>query len=215
MLHHQGRPSWWNMHWQRSIYQGRGREDANIPPHPTPTYCQRSIMLHHQGRPSWWNMRWQRSIYQGRGREDVNIPPHPTPPQHTVNIASCCIIKVVPVGGTCVDNVVYIKDVVVRTFISHPTPYIYIYIYKTQKCAKTHRPPVTAWATTESPTHHNHHKTKCPKAAQAHGHQQSSANATATGLLSECHGVDVRTGAEEGHSKSISLKGPANWTVQA
>ena len=64
--------------------------------------------------------------------------------------------------------------------------------------------------TTESPTNHNHHKTKCPKAAQAHGHQQSSANATATGLLSECHGVDVRTGAEEEHSKSMSLKGPAN-----
>ena len=27
--------------------------------------------------------------------------------------------------------------------------------------------------------------------------------------------VDVRTGAEEGHSKSMSLKGPAKWTVQA
>ena len=60
---------------------------------------------------------------------------------------------------------------------------------------------------TESPTHHNQHKTKCPKAAQAHGHQQSSANATATGLLSECHGVDVKAGVKEKHLKSMSLKG--------
>ena len=97
-------------------------------------------MLHHQGRPSWWNMRWQRSMYQGRGREDVNIPPHPTPTQHTVNIASCCIIKVVPVGGTCVDNVVYIKDVVVRTFISHPTPYIYIYTKRKNVPKRTGHP---------------------------------------------------------------------------
>ena len=59
-------------------------------------------MLHHQGRPSWWNMRWQRSI----------------------------------------------KDVIVRTLISHPTPPHPIYIYiQNAKCAKTHRPPVTAWAT--------------------------------------------------------------------
>ena len=71
------------------------------------------------------------------------------------------------------------------------------------------------WVLTESPAHHNQHKTKCPKAAQAHGHQQSSANATATGLLSECHGVDVKTGAKEKHLKSMSLKGLANWTVQA
>ena len=42
--------------------------------------------------------------------------------------------------------------------------------------------------TTQSPKHHDHHKAKRPKAAQAHGNQQSSANATATGLLSECHG---------------------------
>ena len=61
--------------------------------------------------------------------------------------------------------------------------------------------------TTESRTHHNHHKTKYPKAAQAHGHQQSSANATATGLLSECHGVDVKTGADEEHLNLMSLKG--------
>jgi hypothetical protein len=64
--------------------------------------------------------------------------------------------------------------------------------------------------TTESPAHYNHHRTKCPKAAQAHGHQQSSVNATATGLLSECHRVDVKNGAEEEHLKSMSLKGPAN-----
>jgi hypothetical protein len=54
------------------------------------------------------------------------------------------------------------------------------------------------------------YRTKHPKAAQAHGHQESSANATATGLLSECHSVNVKTGAEEGHLKSLSLKGPAN-----
>ena len=65
--------------------------------------------------------------------------------------------------------------------------------------------------TTESPTHHNHHKAKHPKAAHAHGHQQSSANATATGLLSECHGVDVKTRAKEKHLKSMSLKGPAKF----
>ena len=139
---------------------------------------------------------------------------HPTPPQHTVNIASCCIIKVVPVGGTCVDNVVYIKDVVVRTFISHPTPfhptpYIYIYTKRKNVPKRTGHPsrreqllnhrPITIIT-----------RQSVQRLHKAHGHQQSSANATATGLLSECHGVDVRTGAEEGHSKSISLKGPAN-----
>jgi hypothetical protein len=64
--------------------------------------------------------------------------------------------------------------------------------------------------TTQSPKHHDHHKAKRPKAAQAHGNQQSSANATATGLLRQCHGVDVKTGTEEGHLKSMSLIGPAN-----
>ena len=64
------------------------------PPHPTTTYCQRSITLHHHGRPSWWNMRWKRSI----------------------------------------------KDVVVKTLISHPTPphptppHIYIYIQNAKMC---------------------------------------------------------------------------------
>ena len=56
MLHHQGRPSWWNMRWQRSIYQGRGREDVNIPPHPTPPdiyiYIKRKNVPKRTGHPS-------------------------------------------------------------------------------------------------------------------------------------------------------------------
>ena len=59
---------------------------------------------------------------------------------------------------------------------------------------------------TEPPTCHNHYKAKRPKAAQAHGHQQSSAKATATGLLSECHGVDVKRKQEAEHWEMDELK---------
>ena len=64
--------------------------------------------------------------------------------------------------------------------------------------------------TTEPPTCHNHYKAKRPQAAQAHGHQQSSAKATATGLLSECHCADVKITAEEEHLKPMSFKRACN-----
>ena len=102
------------------------------------------------------SMCWLRSIKDAVVRTLIShpTPPHPTPSHRAVNVASRCIINVFQVGGTCVDNVVYIKDLVVRTNIPphcHPTPPhpIYIYIsHKTHKLGKTHRPPGTASATT-------------------------------------------------------------------